>query len=343
MQRKSWALVTAAALLAGAVIFQGVRPAAAQSRWGANYFPNVTLITQDGKPVRFYDDLLKGKLVVIDLIYTTCVDSCPLMTARLAQVQQMLGDRVGKDIFFYSITIDPDHDTPQELKAYAEKYHAGPGWLFLTGKKDDIELVSKKIGLYQDPDPADRDGHVARVLLGNEPAGQWMQNMATDNPRYLSIMIGNWLNSGTGRRGSAPGVNYAQAGPLNLDKGRYVFASQCAACHSIGHGDKIGPDLLGITNVRDRKWLQRFILQPEKMLAAGDPIATALFKQYKQVRMPNLRLVDADVNAVIGFLEREAMAPEAPAGHHHHDASPAAGKPAGPSESASGAKPGAGQ
>jgi protein SCO1/2 len=104
----------------------------------------VPLVTQDGKTVHFYDDLLKDKIVAIDLIYTHCVDSCPLETARLAQVQQLLGDRVGKDIFFYSISIDPKRDTPEVLKAYAEKYHAGPGWLFLTGKLADIELISKK-------------------------------------------------------------------------------------------------------------------------------------------------------------------------------------------------------
>jgi protein SCO1/2 len=324
MRRKSWALVTAAsALLAGVVFFLGIRPAQADSRWGANYFPNVTLITQDGKPVKFYDDLLKGKIVVIDLIYTHCVDSCPLETARLAQVQQMLGDRVGKDIFFYSITIDPDRDTPEELKAYAEKYHAGPGWLFLTGKKDEIDLISKKLGLYTEPDPNDRDGHVPSVLLGNEPAGQWLHNAATDNARLLSIMIGDWLNNWTGTKRGTSGKNYADAAPLNLDQGRYMFATQCAACHTVGHGDKIGPDLLGVTSVREREWLHQFILRPDKMLVEGDPLATALFKQYKQVQMPNLRLVNSDVDAIIGFLAKETAAAAAKGAseehqHHHH-------------------------
>ena len=110
----------------------------ADSRWGANHFPNIELITQDGKKVHFYDDLIKGKIVAIDLIYTTCQYSCPLETARLAQVQKKLGDRVGKDIFFYSISIDPKHDTPDVLKAYVEQFHVGPGWTFLTGKKEDI-------------------------------------------------------------------------------------------------------------------------------------------------------------------------------------------------------------
>jgi len=94
------------------------------SPWGANYFPNVPLVTQDGKTVHFYADLLKGKMVVINFIYTKCRDSCPMETAKLAQVQRLLGDRVGRDVFFYSISIDPERDTPAELKEYADKFHA---------------------------------------------------------------------------------------------------------------------------------------------------------------------------------------------------------------------------
>src|ERR1700748_683715 len=110
--------------------------ASAATPYGAGYFPNVELTTQEGKTVHFYDDLLKGKVVAITLIYTHCLDSCPLETARMAQVQRLLGDRMGKDIFFYSISIDPRRDTPEVLNAYAKKFHAGPGWLFLTGKEE---------------------------------------------------------------------------------------------------------------------------------------------------------------------------------------------------------------
>src|ERR1044071_10046112 len=117
------------------------------SQWGDTHFPNVELLTQDGKKVRFYDDLIKGKIVAIDLIYTTCKYNCPLETARLVQLQKLLGDRMGKDVFFYSISIEPETDTPEVLKAYAEKYHVGPGWLFLTGKLADIKLLSHKLGL----------------------------------------------------------------------------------------------------------------------------------------------------------------------------------------------------
>src|SRR5690349_19135170 len=164
----------AAALAIGAAFSA---PAGAQhARWGADYFPNVTLTTHEGKTVRFYDDLIKGKLVAIDLIYTTCTYACPLETARLAQVQRVLGDRVGREVFFYSISIDPEHDTPQVLKDYAAQYHAGPGWLFLTGKREDIDLISRKLGLYASPDPANPDGHKPNLLVGNEATGQWMRN-----------------------------------------------------------------------------------------------------------------------------------------------------------------------
>jgi protein SCO1/2 len=298
--------VAALGLIFAGIIFYFVRVPSAtafdKSRWGANYFPNIELTTQDGKRVKFYDDLIKGKIVVIDLIYTHCVDACPLETARLAQVQKILGDRVGKDVFFYSISIDPKHDTPQVLKAYAEKYHAKPGWLFLTGKKADIDLVSKKLGLYSDPDPANRDGHTPSVVIGNESTGQWMRNSATDNPRFLSILIGDWLNSWK-YAASAPAKSYDQATPMKLNAGQYVFSTHCAACHTIGQGDKIGPDLQGVTNVRDRAWLTRFIQEPDKVLANRDPIATALFKKYKQVRMPNLRLGDGDTAALLNFLQ----------------------------------------
>lgn len=278
------------------------------SRWGANYFPNIELTTQDGKVVHFYDDLIKGKIVAIDLIYTHCVDACPLETARLAQVQQVLGDRVGKDIFFYSITIDPKRDTPEVLKAYAERYHAGPGWLFLTGKKDDIDLLSKKLGLFSPPNPKSRDGHTPSLLLGNEATGQWMMNSALDNPRFLAVTIGQWMDSWK-HSSKTVQPSYASAPDLNInDRGKYLFASHCAACHTVGKGDKIGPDLLGVTQTRSVAWLTRFIATPDKVLAEKDPVATALFEKYKHVIMPNLRVAPVDVQALIDFFARQTSA-----------------------------------
>jgi protein SCO1/2 len=307
MRQKCWVRANAAGsiLLLTSVIFLTFAPSAAGGdQWGANYFPNVPLTTQAGTTVRFYDDLLKDKIVVIDLIYTHCQDLCPLETARLAQVQQLLGDRVGKDIFFYSISIDPERDTPAELRAYAEKFHAKPGWLFLTGKPEDIELISKKLGLYSDPDPANRDGHTPYVLLGNEATGQWIRNSALDNPRYLAVMIGDWLNSW---KNPTARKSYAEAPPLSItDKGQYIFATHCAACHSIGHGDHVGPDLLGVTAVREQTWLRRMIAEPDIMLAEKDPVATALFAKYKRVTMPNLRLTAIEVDAIVNYLKAQS-------------------------------------
>ncbi|HEV7520967.1 MAG TPA: SCO family protein [Candidatus Angelobacter sp.] len=304
--------VTVATIFLIAILYiaAGSTPAAADNaRWGANYFPNVILTTQDGTKVRFYDDVLKGKSVVIDLIYTHCVDACPLETARLVQVQKMLGDRVGKDIFFYSISIDPAHDTPKVLKEYAQKYHTGPGWTFLTGKKSDIDLISKKLGLYTEPDPNDRDGHTPSVLIGNEPGGQWMRNSATDNARFLANMIGNWLNSWQSAKVVDAKSSYDKAPPIDIsDNGRYIFTTHCAACHTIGHGEKIGPDLLGVTNVRDHSWLERFISTPDRVIAEKDPIAVALYKKYNGVNMPNLRLTDVELHNLIDFLERQSAA-----------------------------------
>jgi len=286
----------AAALLAVATC---VGPAFAADRWGADYFPNVLLTTQDGTSVHLYDDLLKDKSVAINVIYTSCKDECPLETARLVQVQRLLGERMGKDIFFYSISIDPRRDTPEVLKKYAEKFGVGPGWLFLTGKPEDIKLVTKKLGLSRGSDSANKDGHTASLMVGDVPGGQWMRNSAVDNPQFLATTIGNFL----GWRDTKPGKSYAEARPLSVGQGEYLFGSRCSACHTIGQGNKMGPDLAGVTLRRDRAWLARYVAEPDKMLAEGDPIATALFEKYKNARMPNLRLGSADVAAVLSYLE----------------------------------------
>jgi len=309
MFRRGLTSILVSAALASACLFflfGGREAAASGPHWGADYFPNVPLITQDGKTVRFYDDLLKGKTVAIELIYTHCVDSCPLETARLVQAQKVLGDRVGKDIFFYSITIDPKRDTPAVLKAYAEKYHVGPGWLFLTGKQADIDLISKKLGLYSDPDSGNRDGHATQLLVGNVPNGQWMQNSATENPQFLANTLRTYMD-GWKNHSTLGAPTYAAAPTLKAKSpGQYLFATRCVACHTIGHGVRIGPDLLGVTNVRDHDWLAKFIQKPDEVLAAKDPIAMYLFKKYKQVQMPNTRLGPEDVQKIIAYLELES-------------------------------------
>ncbi len=148
----SWRVLLALSLFAAGVHYWPLKPGLqaqpqvqveAATPWGANYFPNTPLLTQDGEKVHFFDDLIKDKVVAINFIFTGCSDSCPVETARLRQVQKILGDRVGKDIFLYSISIDPYNDTPATLKRYAEKFGIGPGWTLLDGDADDIEQLRR--------------------------------------------------------------------------------------------------------------------------------------------------------------------------------------------------------
>jgi protein SCO1 len=292
-----------AAVWVGAAL--GAAPAAAQNdRWGANYFPNVTLTTQDGATVRFYDDLIKGKIVAINLIYTTCKYACPLETARLAQVYRLLGDRMGRDVFFYSVTIDPEHDTPEVLKAYAKTFDAGPGWLFLTGSVDDIDLISRKTGLWSPPNPNNPDGHTPHLLVGNESNGQWLRNSGVDNPKFLATTIGSWLNSW--QTTARPAKSYAEAPVLKFAPGEYAFNNHCAACHTIGGGDRVGPDLRGVSERRDHAWLTRFIREPEKLRAEHDPIARMLSAKYSPGVMPQLGLAVADVTELIAYIDKQS-------------------------------------
>src|SRR5262249_45688413 len=262
--RTRWGILTvASALLVGAWTLLSIGAACGEGPWGADYFPNVPLTTQDGATVWFYDDLLKGKAVAINLVYTTCKYECPLATARLLQVQKLLADRGGKDLFFYSISIDPKPDTPEVLKAYAKQFGAGPSWLFLTGKDADIKLIARKMGLSSIKDVASRDGHRTSLMVGHEPTGQWMKNSAVDNPQFLAATISPFL----GWRDEKPKTSYAEARPLTLDKGWYLFRTRCLGCHTIGKGDVVGPDLAGVMTRRDRAWLARYLTEPDRMLA----------------------------------------------------------------------------
>ena len=105
-------------------------PRLASTHWGENYFPNVELVTSQGEKVRFFDDLIKDKVVMINFIYSRCPDACPLETAKLSELYQILGDRVGKDVFMYSISVDPTFDTPEVLNKYMQTYQIEEGWEF---------------------------------------------------------------------------------------------------------------------------------------------------------------------------------------------------------------------
>jgi protein SCO1/2 len=133
------------------------------------YFSDVELIDQDGQKLRFYSDVLKNKVVVINTFFTTCTNICPPMNRNFEKIQEALGERLGKDVFLVSITVDPQTDTPTRLKEYSRRFHARPGWMFLTGNKENVNWALYKLGQYVET----RDDHTSIFIIGNEPKGLW--------------------------------------------------------------------------------------------------------------------------------------------------------------------------
>jgi len=321
MPRHLLACITMLGTLAIAV----PQSAEAQNRpWGEGYFPNLPVVTQDGKTVRFYDDLLKGKIVVINFIYTSCQDIFPIATARLAQVEEKLGEEMGRDFFFISMTVDPEHDTPERLKEYADAYGAGPGWFFVTGRPDDIRAINYTLGERS----RKLSEHRNQIVLGNEPEGQWQRDSVFGDidgvVNAVRRMNPKWRDEVRNLPSDPLGNGGLQ---MSNRPGEALFTKLCAPCHTIGVGDRIGPDLRGVTQRRDYAWLSSFIQNPARMLAQRDPIALEIAAKFPAVRMPLLGLHEADAADLINYLEtrnariedRETSSPSAGHEHHHHD------------------------
>lgn len=175
-----------------------------RQRLAERSFPNVTLTTHEGKKVKFYEDLLKDKIVLINFMYVKCQGTCPGTTANLVKVQKLLGNRLGKDIFMYSITLKPEEDTPERLAAYARAYKVGPGWQFLTGDAKDVELLRQKLG-FIDRDPvrdADKSNHIGMLRWGNEPHTLWAGCPGSLAPSKIVKEIGlvDWPTAEEARR-----------------------------------------------------------------------------------------------------------------------------------------------
>ena len=140
------------------------------------YFPDTVLYDQEGKPQRLYSDLLQNKVVVINMMYAVCTRICPDNTARLREVQAALGERSGRDVFIYSITLRPEADSPTVLAAYAKQFGVDRGWSFLTGSPQDIDLIRRKFGFYDTDRVADADiqNHTGVLRIGNVTLDRWM-------------------------------------------------------------------------------------------------------------------------------------------------------------------------
>jgi len=158
------------------------------------HFPNVPLVTHEGKQVMFYDDLVKGKIVTMNFFFAQCDEICPLVTANLAKVQKLFGAELGTKIFMYSFTLKPEQDDVSAIKQYRAMYHARPGWTFLTGKHEDLEKIRKGIG-FSYPDPAidaDKTQHIGNVRYGNEPLMLWAACPGMAHAEYLAESI-SWM------------------------------------------------------------------------------------------------------------------------------------------------------
>jgi protein SCO1/2 len=149
------------------------------------YFTDVELTDQDGRKVRFYSDVLKGKTVVINGFFTTCTSVCPPMNRNMEKIQAALGDRVGRDVLLVSISVDPETDTPARLKEYSRKFHAGAGWLFLTGKKENVDWALYKVGQYVE----DKQDHTTVIIIGNEATGLWKKALGMAKPAELIQIV----------------------------------------------------------------------------------------------------------------------------------------------------------
>jgi protein SCO1/2 len=183
-----WSLLGGSVGLAGGVRLAG-RKAHARSPY--DVIPNIEVWTHEGRKVRFYDDLVKDKVVTLNVFFVGCGDSCPLITANLRRVQDLLGERVGRDIFMYSITLQPELETPEILRDYAELFEVGPGWQFLTGAPADIELLRRRLGFY-DPDPGIDvldDAHTGILRFGNDRLRRWAGCPALARPEGIVFTI----------------------------------------------------------------------------------------------------------------------------------------------------------
>lgn len=153
--------------------------------------PDIPVVNQDGQKLRFYSDLVKGKVVAINFIYTTCTTVCPVQGATFARMQDLMGERTGVQAFLIAISVDPVTDTPERLKAWGAKFHAQPGWTSVTGKKADIDKLLRALGAYS---PGKED-HPPMLLIGNDARGSWTRAYGLAPPARLVALVDDMIRA----------------------------------------------------------------------------------------------------------------------------------------------------
>ncbi len=147
--------------------------------------PDVELLDQNGRTVHFYTDLVKGKTVAVQFIFTTCTTVCPPLGATFARVQRELGARAGRDVHLISVSVDSATDTPERLKSWGEKFHAGAGWTFVTGQKPHVDELLRALGALS----ASPSEHTPALLIGNDSSGQWTRVYGLSSPAVLVRLL----------------------------------------------------------------------------------------------------------------------------------------------------------
>jgi len=172
-------------------------PSADADARGRHYFTDVPLVNQYGEAMRFYSDLLRGKVVVIHVFFSECSNTCPLMQTTYRKLQDHLGDRLGRDVHLISLTVDPENDRWEALRDRAGRLDVRRGWYFLTGSGEDVGLVLRKLGLAV----ARREEHSNLFIVGNEPTGLWkkVQGLAPAE-QIIAVVDGVIADKGSGEQ-----------------------------------------------------------------------------------------------------------------------------------------------
>jgi protein SCO1/2 len=174
---------------------------AADAPAAQKYFTDVELINQNGERMRLYSDVLKNRVVVVNAFFATCQGSCLPMNRNLEKLQATFKERMGKDLYIVSISVDPTVDTPQALKEYAKKLNAAPGRLFLTGKKENVDWALYKLGQYV----AQREQHTNVFIIGNERTGLWKKAFGLAQPDELIKIVESVLDDKPATTATTPG------------------------------------------------------------------------------------------------------------------------------------------
>lgn len=282
--------------------------------------PDVPLVDQDGRPVRFHTDLVKGKVVAMNFVFTTCTTVCPPMGASFAKLRKILGDKAGKDVHLISVSVDPRTDTPERLKAWAAKFGSGPGWTLVTGDPNQVTTLLKALGVYT-ASPAE---HTPLVLVGNDAKGEWTRTYGLTPPEQVAELLAQTAkaakaapkNPAAAYFGDIPLVN--QDGETmrlysDLIQGRTVvidvmFTGCTGACPVMSRtfervqawlGDRLGKDVYLIslsvdpandTPAKLKEYAARFNARPGWFFLTGKP---------------------ADVHAALARLGQDVETPEA--------------------------------